>query len=223
MLTTMLNSLAYAGAVDKHAYYASRRGQIFKSSDIKETSAGYVRGDEMQYLTWDGYVSGLPVYVEIHGENLKIHIAKKIFSFAMRKAPSIPGGDKEDFVISDVGSVFYVKSTPNPKDSAICIEALGPDIYVPLRPYWEVYLITNPLTSPKLFRLSGINSSCSGIERTPEGKMIVPKWTVTKLSNPNVIIDYYFIEKDSIRKSNIQVTGKIASDDALEYLITDAP
>lgn len=221
IFAALLNTFAYAEPVDNQAYYASRPGQIFKANDILKTSGGYAEGDGVQYITWTGYISGVPVHVQIHGKELRIRVTEKIYEFSLRKASEIPGGDREYYMISDMGSDFYVKSMPNAQDSMICIESLGPDIYVPIIPYWEVYVIAYPLTHPELYRLSGINASCRGIERLPDGRIIAPKWTLNRRVTPSVVIDYYSLQKNTVRKNNIQVTGMIASEDGLEYVFNE--
>ena len=212
---------SYAEVTDNQAFYRSHQGQVFKESDLLKITKGYIRGDEVQYITWRGHISGVPVYFEAHGEKIKIHAAKNRSEFSLRQAPAVPGGDPRYYTISNMDSDFYVKSMPNAHDSMICIESLGRDIYVPIIPYWEVYVIINPLTHPELYRLSGINASCRGIERLPDGKIVAPKWTINRTVNPNVVIDYYFLEKNSVKKNNRRVTGMITSEDGLEYVFNE--
>jgi hypothetical protein len=208
-----------AASVDNQGFYATREGQIFKSEDIRELEHGYVQGDETPYFTWKGFVSGKQLYFEVHGEQIKLVLEKKQTMLPFIGAPSIPGGDVGNRALDEKGSDLFIKSAKNSRQSLICIESLSPDTYIQPRPYKEVYLITDPIGKPAIYRLSGINASCKGIERTSEGDLLAPTWVVDKATSPNVTINYYRIENNHFKKSNVQFTGTIVSEDAQEYKI----
>jgi hypothetical protein len=139
----------------------------------------------------------------------------------LRSAPALPGGDKDTLTLDDKSADIYVKSAKDARQSLICVESLGPDIYIHPRPYWEVYLITDPLNSPRAYRISGINAACRGVERSQNGRLLVPTWDVHKNVTPGVVISYYTVEKSGFRKTDVRFTGKIESEYADEYIIDD--
>jgi hypothetical protein len=210
-----------AEKLDNRGFYATRDQQAFKTEDIKKSSLGYVRGDDVQYITWDGFISGKQTYFEVHGERMRIKVGTKWTVLSFRKAPALPGGDMDFFIISEKGSDLFIKSATDGRQSLICIQSLGSDLYVSRRPYWEVYLITDPVGHPRLYRISGINADCSGIERAQDGMLLVPTWDIQKNVTPGVVINYYAIEKNGFRKTDIRFTGSIESELADEYIIDD--
>lgn len=222
ILLALLSTNAVAG-VDNQGFYATRKGQIFKSGDARELEHGFVQGDDTPYFTWKGLISGKQLYFEVHGEQIKLMSEKKQTILSFVGAPSIPGADKSSRNLDDKGPDLFVNSSKDPRQSLICIESLGPDIYIRPRPYMEVYLLTDPVGTPRIYRLSGINSSCRGIERTSSGDLLAPSWKVDKNMSPNVLIDYYRVGNDHLTKSDIQFTGTITSEDGQEYDILETP
>lgn len=223
ILLLALAATSATASVDNQSFYARRQGQIFKPEDTRALEHGYVKGDDTPYFTWEGFVSGKQLYFEVHGDQIKLILGKKRTVLPFSGAPSLPGGDTDNRALDDKGSDLFVKSTKDPRQSLVCIESLGPDVYIRPRPYREVYLVTDPLRKPHLYRLSGINASCRGIERSPDGRLLVPTWTIDKKLSPSVRIDYYFIKNTRFEKSDVQVTGMIASEDAQEYDIGENP
>jgi hypothetical protein len=206
-----------AGGVDSEAFYAKRERQIFKREDARELEHGYVKGDDVPYFTWEGSVSGKSLYVEVHGEQIKLITGAKTTVLPFIKALMLAGGDMDARALDEKGPDLYVKSTKNLGASLVCVESLGPDTYMRPRPYREVYLVTAPLGDPHLYRLSGINASCKGIEQTAAGKLLVPTWDISRNRTPSVVIDYYAIEKGEFKKTGIRILGSIADDYATEY------
>jgi hypothetical protein len=208
-----------AASVDNQGFYATRERQIFKSEDAHELEHGYVQGDDVPYFTWKGFISGQQLYFEVHGDQIKLIVKKKKNVLPFAAAPSMPGGDTDHRALDDKGPDLFVKSAKDARESLICIESLGPDIYVRPRAYKEVYLVTDPLGKPGLYRLSGINASCRGIERTADGNLLAPAWKVDKSTTPSVLIKYYLIDNNRFRQSDVQVAGTIVSENAQEYNI----
>ncbi|WLI91589.1 hypothetical protein Q4S45_10850 [Massilia sp. R2A-15] len=212
-------SATAAEKVDNQRFYATREQQIFKEEDKREFKWGYIKGDDVPFATWSGFVSGRSVYIEVHGNTVRLQAGEKWTILSFASAPALPGGDAGSPTLDDKGADIYVKSAKDRRDSLICIESLGPDIYTRHRPYWEVYVITNPLADPGIYRISGINADCRGIERAHNGNLLVPTWDVRKDKTPGVVINYYAIEKNGFRKTGIRFTGSIASEYADEYII----
>jgi hypothetical protein len=217
-----LASSDVVASVDNQGFYATREGQIFKIEDARELDHGYVQGDDTPYFTWKGFISGKQLYFEVHGEQIRVVLEKKQTTLLFDRAPSIPGADTDNRTPDEKGLDLFVKSSKDPRQSLICIESLGPDIYIHPRPYKEVYLVTDPIGKPSIYRLSGINSSCRGIERTSAGNLLAPSWKVDKSMSPNILINYYRVENNHLTKSDIQITGAIVSDDAQEYNIDES-
>lgn len=208
-----------AASVDNLGFYATREGQIFKDEDARELEHGYVQGDDTPYFTWKGFVSGKTLYFEAHGDQIKLTLEKKQVTLPFSNAPSIPGGDTASRSLDDKGADLFIKSTKDPQQSLICIESLGPDIYIRPRPYKEVYLVTDVIDKPAIYRLSGINASCRGIERTSTGYLIAPAWQINKKMSPSVVINYYRVENHILTKTDIQISGTVISEDGQEYRI----
>jgi hypothetical protein len=211
-----------AAIVDNQGFYAMREQQIFKAEDKKEFHWGYMKGDDIPYFSWNGFITGKEVYFEVHGARVRLHIGNKWTVRSFRMAPALPSGDKGSPPLDDKGADIYIKSAKDERESLICIQSLGPDIYTRPRPYWEVYLITDPLGDPNLYRISGINADCRGIERTQNGTLLVPTWDVHKDVTPGVVISYYAIEKKRFRKTDVLFTGSIESEYADKYTIDNA-
>lgn len=222
MLFVVCISAYAAEKVDNLGFYASREQQVFNTANKQEFRSGYMKGEDAPYFTWHGPISGKDVYVEVHNERLRVHTGTKWAAFSLRGAHALPSGDKESVTIDDKGADIFVKSAQDQRQSLICIQSLGPDIYMRPRPYWEVYLIKEPLGTPSLYRISGINADCRGIERSPDGGLLVPTWDIQKNRDPGVVIEYYAIEKNGFRKTNVRFTGTIASKFADEYVIDNA-
>lgn len=212
-----------AGAVDNEAFYAKRGHQIFKNEDVRDLDHGYEQGDEVPYFTWEGSVSGKPLYVEIHGPQIKIITGERTIVLPFIRAAKLAGGDKEIVALDEKGPDLYIRSPQQSAESILCIESLGPDRYLRPRPYREVYLVTDPFDSPYLYRLSGINASCKGVERTRTGKLIVPAWDIARNKTPSVVITYYAIGKGKIEKTDIRITGSVVDDYASEYEMDTPP
>jgi hypothetical protein len=221
-LTATLIAMAAASAMaatDSQDFYATRAQQVFKQENARNLEHGYEKGDDVPYFTWDGFVSDKPLYFEVHGGKIRLIQGKKKFNFSLVSAISLPGADRDSRALDEKGPSLFIKSTKNPKHSLICVESLGPDIYIPPRPYREVYLITNPLGSPRLYRLSGINASCRGIEQAPGGNLLVPVWDIERSRTPNVIINYFSLEPSKFKKTRISVTGSIVDGNTQDYEI----
>jgi hypothetical protein len=205
--------------IDSQTFYTTREGQVFKNEDMRELEQGYVKGDDSPYFTWKGFVSGKPLYFEVHDEQIKLVVSKKQTTSSFSSAPSISGGDTDGRAINEKGSDLFIKSSKDPKQSLICIESIGPDIYTHPRPYKEVYLITDPVGFPHIYRLSSINASCKGVVQTPKGKIFAPSWTFEENPSPKIFINYYQADKNRFLRSDIQITGTTASEDAQLYNI----
>jgi hypothetical protein len=203
--------------VDNLGFYETRVQQILKEEDARELQHGYVRGDSVPYFTWNGFVSGKAMYFEVHGEKIRLITGQKKTDIRLAEAPSLPGADGDSRALDDKGLSLFVKSAMDAKHSLLCIESLGPDTYIRPRPYMEVYLITNPLGRPRLYRLSGINASCRGIERGPNGELLVPVWHIERKKIPNVTINYFSIGISKFIEAGVRVTGQIVDEYAQTY------
>lgn len=217
-----VTSALYATKVDNQGFYASRDHQFFKSEDVRTLDIGNVPDDDVPYMTWTGFISGQDVYFEVHGTRIKIRVGRKKTALPFNDAPALGHGGQDNTELDASSSTLYVKSAKYPSQSMICVESLGPDKYTRPRPYWEVYLLADLIGKPRLYRLSGINASCKGIERLPNGKLVVPIWDINKQRSPSVVINYYSVEQGGYRSTDLRFTGEIASDDAHEYVIRNA-
>lgn len=222
ILFALTTTASAAAIVDNQGFYATREQQIFKAEDKQEFKWGYMKGDDAPYFSWNGFITGKEVYFEVHGEKLRLHIGKKWVVRSFRNAPALLSGDKGSPTLDDKGADIYVKSVKDQRQSLICIQSLGPDVYMRPRPYWEVYLVTDPLGDPSLYRISGINADCRGVERAQDGTLLAPTWDVHKDVTPGVVINYYAIERNRFRKTDIRFTGSIESEYADKYTIEDA-
>lgn len=220
MKTLALIMMAAANAiagVDNQDFYATRAQQIFKEEDIRELQKAYEKGDDTAFFTWKGFLSGRPLYIEIHGENLQLIQGKKKIYMSLLQAPALPGADRDTHALDDKGPRLFVKSTKAPEHSLVCIESLGPDSYTRPRPYMEVYLITAPFGDARLYRLSGINASCRGVEQASHGALLAPVWNIDKTRKPNVIINYFSLAQSNFSATNFRITGTIVDGYAQKY------
>lgn len=219
MMTAAANGIT---GVDNQGLYATRAQQIFKEEDIRALQHGYENGDDIPFFTWNGFVSGKPLYIEVHGESIKLFQGNKKAHMSLLQAPALPGADRDSHTLDDKGPRLFVKSTKVPEHSLVCIESLGLDIYIRPRPYMEVYLITAPLGSARLYRLSGINASCKGIEQAPSGALLAPVWDINRKRTPNVIISYFSLASSRFIPTNFRITGSIVDEYAQRYKIDSA-
>lgn len=219
----MFIHLGAKAAVDNVSFYDTRERQIFKEGDKRDTNWGFVKGDDVPYFSWKGLITGKEVYFHVHGPEMLMVVGARSTKRAFRSAPALPGGDPGAPPMDFKGADIYVKSAIDPRQSLICIQSLGPDVYTRPRPYWEVYVVTDPLGAPRLYRISGINADCRGIERAYDGTLLAPVWHLQKNATPEVEIKYYAFEKNRFRQTAIRLTGSIQSEYADKYVISDTP
>ena len=212
-----------AGQVDNVGFYSTRDQQIFKAEDKRDFNGGYVKGDDVPYFSWEGLISGKKFYFHVHGTELMMLVGAKSIKQSFRSAPALPGGDPWSLPVDNKGADLYVKSSKDPRQSLICIQTLGPDSYRRPRPYWEVYVVTDPLVTPRLYRISGINADCGGLERAYDGTLLAPVWRVEKDATPEVEVKYYALDKNRFRETHVRFTGTIQSEYAEKYVISEAP
>ncbi len=207
LAATAVNATA---SVDFLQFYATREHQIFKEQDKRETDFGiYVGEKEPTFRVWEGFISGKRLHVEVHEEQISLMFEQKEIVLSFSRAPMLKGADKFPRELYLPMLDLFVKSTKDPTESLLCVESLR---------YGGVYLVADPIGIPRIYRLSGDNSSCSGIERAPDGRLIAPTWTKFHPSDTQkMAIDYYAIEKNSFRKTDIRVTGKVVDQKGQEY------
>ncbi len=216
-------SMSAAGQVDNVGFYSTRDQQIFKIEDKRDFKGGYVKGDDVPYFSWEGLISGKKFYFHVHGPELMLSVGGEVTKRFFRSAPALPGVDPWFPPVDNKGADLYIKSAKDPRQSLICIQTLGPDSYRRPRPYWEVYLITDPLSAPRLYRISGINADCGGLERAYDGTLLAPVWRVERDATPEVEVRYYALNENRFRETHIRFTGTIQSAYADKYFISEAP
>jgi hypothetical protein len=84
-------------------------------------------------------------------------------------------------------------------------------------------VLADPLVTPRLYRVSGINADCRGLERAYDGSLLAPVWRVQKDATPEVEVKYYVLGRNRLRETRIRFTGTIQSDYADKYAISEAP
>jgi hypothetical protein len=190
-------------AVDFLQFYASREHQVFKEEDKRQTDY-FANESETMFKVWKGFVSGKKLYVEVHDKRITLIHGQKETILPISRAAKLKDTDsyKRELYLPHLPDL-YVKSTKDPSQSLLCVENI---------PDETVYLVTDPFGTPRLYRLSGENASCSEVERAPDGRLLVPRWRINGFRWPNVVIDYYAIDKDSFKKTGIRVTGRIVGE-----------
>ncbi|MGE5451290.1 MAG: hypothetical protein ACM3VZ_05520 [Acidobacteriota bacterium] len=155
------------------AFYARQPGQVFKALPPQDMTVGYLQGDDVPYMTWDGRLGQRAVYVELHGDELVVRSGRRVWHRRLSKAARVEGASPA--ALDSKGVSIFLKVDKIGRDSFICLESLpdGAGQSVPLR---SVYLLSDPLSKLNVYQLPGLYGSCKGLIARGRGVYVVPHW-----------------------------------------------
>lgn len=213
----LTGSAIAAEPIDSATFYASRLGQVFKGTTPEALSGGYVEGDETPYQTWEGSISGKKLYLELHGDKLKLYVERRKFMLSLGSAFKLPS--EQPTALDSRGTDLYVRPGQGAHGSALCIESLLADVSRST-PHRSVYLITDPLGVPRLYQFPTLYASCKGLEEVMPGVYIVPRWTESTDTTPHTFsIQFYTLGKTGFTPTDQRVTATGVGDKIDEFVI----
>lgn len=171
---------AAAQSIDSAGFYARQPGQVFKGIAPADMTLGFLPGQGTPYQTWQGQVGHMPLYVELHGAQLRIQVGRRWIRRALASAIRLPAEPMAE--LDPKGTALYVRAGQAGKPSVLCLESLNPDAFrvVPLR---SVYVVTNLSGhSPRLHQLPALYGACKGLRQTTSGPLAdlaAPRWSAS--------------------------------------------
>lgn len=155
------------------AFYARQPGQVFKASLPHDMTVGYLQGDDVSYMTWDGRFGKRVAYVELHGDELVVRSGQRVWHRRLSQAARVEG--EAPAVLDSKGVTISLKAEKVKRDSFICLESL-PDGAAQSAPFRSVYLLADPLGKLTVYQLPGLYGSCKGLMARGHGVHVVPRW-----------------------------------------------
>lgn len=155
------------------AFYARQPGQVFKASLPQDMTVGYLQGDDVPYMTWDGRFGQKAAYVELHGDQLVVRSGRRVWHRRLGQAARVEG--ESPAALDPKGVSIFVKTAKVGRDSFICLESL-PDGAGQSAPQRSVYLLADPLGKLTVYQLPGLYGACKGLMDRGHGVHVVPHW-----------------------------------------------
>lgn len=206
-----------ADPIDSATFYASLPGQVFKGSSPDALTVGYVEGDEIPYQTWEGLVSGKKLYLELHGDKLQIQSGRHKVTRSLDSAFKL---EREQSAHMDFrGTDLYVRQGKVAHNAALCIESLPAGVSRSM-PHRSVYLVTDPLGTPRLYQLPTMYASCKGVVEVKPGIYTVPGWTTSTDTAPHVFnIQFYKLNTTGFAASDWRATATSIGEQFDQFII----
>lgn len=155
------------------AFYARQPGQVFKASLVKDMTVGYLQGDDVPYMTWDGRLGQRAAYVEVHGDELIVRSGRRVWHRRLSQAARVEG--ESPAALDSKGVSIFLKAAKVGRDSFICLESL-PDGAGQSAPQRSVYVLADPLGKLTVYQLPGLYGACRGLMDRGHGVHVVPHW-----------------------------------------------
>lgn len=155
------------------AFYARQPGQVFNASPAQDMTVGYLQGDDVPYMTWDGRLGQRAVYVELHGDELAVRSGRRVWHRQLSQAARLKG--ESPAALDSKGVSIFLKAGKVGRDSFICLESL-PDGAGQSAPFRSVYVLADPLGKLTVYQLPGLYASCKGLMARGCGVHVVPHW-----------------------------------------------
>lgn len=155
------------------AFYARQPGQVFKASLPQDMTVGYLQGDDVPYMTWDGRLGQRAAYVELHGDELVVRAGRRAWHRRLSHAARVEG--ESPAALDSKGVSIFVKAAKVGRDSFFCLESL-PDGAVQSAPWRSVYLLADPLGKLTVYQLPGLYGACKGLMDRGRGVHVIPQW-----------------------------------------------
>ena len=155
------------------AFYARQPAQVFKASLSQDMTVGYLQGDDVPYMTWDGRLGQRAAYVEVHGDELVVRSGRRVWQRRLSQAVRVEGDSPA--ALDSKGVSIFMKAAKRWRDSFICLESL-PDGAGQSAPYRAVYLLADPLGKLTVYQLPGLYGACKGLMDRGQGVHVVPHW-----------------------------------------------
>lgn len=198
--TLYLSIAGAAVSVDSATIYSKHTGQVYNAESVQPVSLGFIEGDDVPYLTWNGIMSGKKMYVELHGGVLNIHAGNRKWTLRLDEAYKMPGEHVAE--MDTLGTDLYVRSSKRVHDSALCIESLLPGVSRG-NPNRSVYVITNPVSEPRLYQMPSLYGACMGLMEKTSGVYAVPMWSRIDAGNA---------QRDQVSKNPSDGCGRVSNE-----------
>lgn len=160
-------------SLSSDAFYARQPGQVFQASMPQDMTVGYLQGDDVPYMTWDGRFGQRAAYVEVHGDVLVVRSGRRVWHRRLSQAARVEG--ESPAALDSKGVSIFVKAAKVGRDSFICLESL-PEGAGQSAPQRSVYLLADPLGKLTVYQLPGLYGACKGLMDRGHGVYVVPHW-----------------------------------------------
>lgn len=155
------------------AFYARQPGQVFKASLPQDMTVGYLQGDDVPFMTWDGRFAQRAAYVELHGDELVVRSGRRAWHRRLSQAARVEG--ESPAALDPKGVSIFLKAAKVGRDSFICLESL-PEGAGQSAPQRSVYLLADPLGKLTVYQLPALYGACKGLMDKGHGVHVVPHW-----------------------------------------------
>lgn len=194
---------------DSQAFYARHPNQVFNAPARHALTMGFIEGDEVPYMTYDGSLNGKPFYLELHGDQLRIHSGKRVWARDLKRATRPPR--QEAMRLDARGTNLYMMNGAGQRPSVACLESLPAEVQR-TQPHRTVFVIIDPLGARRLYQLPSLYASCKGLTWTPSRGWQAPWWQPLPDTNPpRFLIQYHRL-----------TPGGFASTDHADTLLGDS-
>ena len=208
--------------MDWKTFSMNQNGQVFNETDRKELEGGFLVGDDnVQYFTWEGEVSNRRLYIEAHGNVIKLRIGKKWITRYTTQALSFPSDPNVNFGQHESPGL-YIKSEKLAANTLICLDDIQPNFSGwPYTSKAGAYVLLDPMGVAILYKMPSEMASCLGLIRNASGKFAIPKWQIGEFliadkkhlesPPPRFTIQYYQLERTGFSKIGSPIVGRYLS------------
>lgn len=147
--------------------------QVFQHTDAQPMTVGTLEGDDEPFQTWRGQVSGKPVYVEVHGDALRLQVGRRTFVRKLSRAAR-PAGTPA-MALDTRGTSLFATSGSQASTAILCLESL-PASVSRSTPDKAVFVILDLWGAPKVYQLPPLQAACAGLRATAPGRYEAPVW-----------------------------------------------
>jgi hypothetical protein len=147
--------------------------QVFQHTDAQPMTVGTLEGDDEPFQTWRGQVSGKPVYVEVHGDALRLQVGRRTFVRMLSRAARSAGTPA--MALDTRGTTLFATSGSQPSTAILCLESLPASVSRSTLDK-AVFVILDLRGAPKVYQLPPLQAACAGLRATAPGRYEVPVW-----------------------------------------------
>lgn len=187
----LLPAFAAAANYPDISQHIDPSSRLFTEHDKVETSL--LQGDSFSQNMWfwQGAINGHDVSIYAGQKRVQLQSRNDIKKVLLSNAISAAQDKFYKAGLDLRGMDFYLHEAKKEQDSAICISSLEPGASSDI-PYAQVYLITNPMKKPQIYKLPSFLASCLSITKDSSGNVYLPMVNSTaEKTEQNLDIQFY--------------------------------